>query len=130
MPMVGFMAGLPVWLCAGKVVRIPPARPPAMRVRRDSLVSIVGMVVSSWVHGSLSAGSADSRPSTCSRTGTAKRTGALKIAVRRPGRRRRAVRRVARGAPAPHGELAHRVRPALRHGLALAGTGEVGEPVQ
>jgi predicted RNase H-like nuclease len=37
------------------------------------------MLISSWVDGSRSAGSADGRPSTCSRTGTAKWTGALKI---------------------------------------------------
>src|SRR5215467_4807512 len=43
MRMVVSMVGLPVWLCAGKVVRIPLARPLAMKARRDSLVSIVGI---------------------------------------------------------------------------------------
>src|SRR5262245_17178864 len=37
------MVGLPVWLCAGKLARRPPATLPAMRARRDNLVSIAGM---------------------------------------------------------------------------------------
>src|SRR5947209_4423731 len=41
--MVVSMAGLPVWLFAGKVARIPPAKPLATKARRNNLVSIAGM---------------------------------------------------------------------------------------
>jgi hypothetical protein len=49
--MIVSIVGLPVWLCAGKAARNPPATPLTMKALRGILVSNSDMLILFWTKG-------------------------------------------------------------------------------